>query len=147
MKFLLTLLLTITSAFAQTVISQKEVILPVDLNSTRLKLSSGGYSSLVVKVLVPELADVTIADHRNEGEEAPCLATFEAFTVEEVIQGKPEKLEVPFTITLTKHVWADTQNRVCKVSLTENVVGKIRGFHFTHDRYLDMPDRHIDDCR
>lgn len=147
MKFLLLLSLTLSSAFAQTVISQKEVTLPVDLNTARLKLSRGGYSSEVVKVLVPELADVTIADHRNEGEEAPCLATYEAWTVEEVIQGKPEKLEVPFTITLTKHVWVDTENKVCKVSLTENVIGKIRGFHFTHDRYLEMPDRHVDDCR
>lgn len=147
MKFLLLLSLTLSHVFAETIISEREVILPVDLNTTRLKLSSGGYSSLVVKVLVPELADVTIADHRNAGEDAPCLATFDAFTVEEVLQGKPEKLEIPFTITLKKQVWADSVNKVCKVSLTENVVGMIRGFQFTHDRYLEMPDRHIDDCR
>lgn len=145
MKFLLALSILVSTAFANTVVSERTVILPVDL--TKVKLSNSGYSSHIVKVLIPELADVTIANHRNEDEDAPCLATYEAMKVEEVVQNKPETIEVPLKITLKKHTWVDEENKVCKVGLQELVEGNIRGFNFVHDRWMDMPDRHLEDCR
>lgn len=146
MKFLLIASLTISSAFAQTVISKRSVNLKVDLRTTKIRLSNAGYGEIaVLKVLVPALADVTLADHRNEGEEAPCLATYDTRKVEDVVQGKPEILSVPFKITLTKHVYADQD--VCKVALMELVEGKIRGMNFIHEREIPLPDRNLADCR
>jgi len=148
MKFILlvTSLLT-TQVYADTIISEREVTLPVDLSTARVKLSSRGYSTELVKVLIPELASVTIADHRNPGESAPCLANYEAYTAEEIIQGRPETISVPFKITLTKKTVIDEQKKVCKVSLKESIVGIIRGYKFVHDRQLAMPDRHVEDCQ
>jgi hypothetical protein len=69
-------------------LSEKTVTLDVAINKWNLKFSRAGYSEPVVKVLIPELADVTLLDHRNFRENAPCLATFEAKTPEEVIQNR-----------------------------------------------------------
>ncbi len=52
------------------VISDQVVRLPVRINSETVKLSAAGYSRPMVKVLVPGLADVTVLNHRNEGEGA-----------------------------------------------------------------------------
>jgi hypothetical protein len=135
------------NAFAQVVISEKTVTLPIDLSTAKLKLSSRGYSNLIVKVLVPELADVTLGNHRNEDEEAPCLATYETRDPEDVIQGKPEKIFANFKITLVKTVLADSENNICHVTLSEQISGEIRGFEFFHERSIPLPERDLEDCR
>lgn len=148
MKFMLLLgsLLSL-EVFADSIISERVVSLPVNISSERVKLSRRGYSTDLVKILVPELADVTIANHRNTGESAPCLANYEAYSTDEIIQNRPEIIITPFTITLTKKTVIDEQKKICKVSLKESVVGFVRGFKFVHDRIMTMPDRHMDDCR
>src|SRR3990167_4240343 len=78
------------------VLSKRTVELNVDISTTKLKLSRAGYASPVVKVLVPELADVTILDHRNTGEGAPCLATYETMLPEDVIQNNPGVEKINF---------------------------------------------------
>ena len=129
------------------VLSEKEVTLNVDISTTKMKLSKADYSSPVVKVLVPELADVTILDHRNTGESAPCLATYETLDPKDVIQGNPATEKVNFKVMLVKHTWAETSQNICHVKLIERVEGNIRGFKFTHDIQRSMGIRHMDDCR
>jgi len=147
-KLFFTTLLVSTSAFAdQVILSQNTVSLNVDISTTKIKLSQADYSSPVVKVLVPDLADVTFLNHRNTAEGAPCLATYDTLKPQDVIQDNPVVEKIDFTITLEKSVYSDVLNKVCKVSLTERVEGKIRGFSFGHTRTLAMPERHIDDCR
>lgn len=41
----------------------------------------------------------------------------------------------------------DEQKKVSKVSLKESIMGIVRGYKFVHDRQLEIPDRHADDCR
>ncbi|MCB0349209.1 MAG: hypothetical protein KDD37_10255 [Bdellovibrionales bacterium] len=137
-----------TTASADVVeLSSKVVTLNVDLSTTQVRLSNAGYTSPVLKVLVPELAGVTILDHRNEGEAAPCIATYESLDPEDVIQGNPSVEKVDLKITLSKGLYADVEAGTCRVTLHELVEGKIRGLGFTHSRLLDVGTRHIDDCQ
>lgn len=128
-------------------VSQRIVDVLVDISTTKVKLSDAGYEAPVLKVLVPELADVTIMDHRNEGESAPCLATYDTLNIEEVVQGDPSIERVPLTITLSKLLSKDPENKLCHVMLAERIDGEIRGFNFNHLRQIPVGTRHIDDCR
>lgn len=128
-------------------LSEREVELNVDISTTKVKLSRADYSAPVVKVLVPDLADVTVLDHRNTGEGAPCLATYDTLAPEDVIQNNPVVERVKFKVTLQKATYLDAQAGVCHVSLVELVEGKIRGFNFVHDREVSVGSRHPDDCR
>lgn len=128
-------------------ISKRSVVLNVDISPTNLKLSRADYSMPTVKVLVPELADVTIMNHRNTKEGAPCLATEDTFKPEDVIQGNSAVEKVEFTIELQRQVYKDDEKKTCMVYLVENVTGQIRGFNFSHQRDSEIGLRHIDDCR
>ncbi|MCM2278411.1 MAG: hypothetical protein NDJ89_10085 [Oligoflexia bacterium] len=140
-------LMSVTFVHASgTVISMREVLLPIDISTTRIKLSRADYMAPVVKVLVPELADVTLLDHRNTGEGAPCLATYEATAPEEVIQGRPAIEEARFTVTLKKQAELEPRTSTCSIHLIEEIHGKIRGFAFEHSRTARIGSRHPDDC-
>jgi len=143
----LAIILLSVNTFAQTVISEKTVTLNVDISTARVKLSKAGYSVPLVKVLVPDLADVTLLNHRNEGEEAPCLATYDAFVAEDVIQNNPAIEKANFTIKLSKITTPNAEQGTCQVKLLEEVNGIIRGFQFIHSRSFLMPERNIADCR
>lgn len=132
---------------AEVLISERTVELNVDISSAKLKWSQADYSSPVVKVLVPDLADVTILDHRNTGEGAPCMATYQALSPEEVIQNNPSVEVIPMTITLDKLLTPDLTNGLCHVALRESIIGEIRGFRFEHHKSMEIGTRHIDDCR
>ncbi|XGC81640.1 hypothetical protein ACES2L_03990 [Bdellovibrio bacteriovorus] len=130
------------------VISRKVVELPVDLSTAGIRLSNAGYGTReFVKILIPQLADHTLMNHRNEGESAPCVATFQTFKVEDVVQGNPEVLRVPFTIEVKRRVWADTWSKKCFLSLRENISANVRGFEFIHEREIELPERPLEDCR
>lgn len=149
MKLLFSLLFLLSSfaAFAQssqTVVSQKVVTIPVDLNTAKLKFTNLGYSVPLVKVIVPELAGETLLNHRNEGEDGPCLFTYDAFKVDDVLQDNPEVIDTKFTIKLTRSIFV--LHNVCKVTLIETVEADIRGFLFQHSLSTPMPDRIIEDC-
>ena len=150
-NLILVCLLVSASAHAQSKtveLSKKDVILSVDISTTKLKRSSSGYSTALLKVLVPELADVTILDHRNAGEPAPCLATYDAYSPEDVIQGRPDVEKIKFTITLQKiATLSHDPTQTCSVTLNELVEGTIRGFKFIHERSLVVGNRNVDDCR
>lgn len=153
MKNIILALTTLLSAqtFAadvkQVIVSQKTVDVPITINSTLLKLSQADYSIPTVKILVPALADITVMNHRNSREGAPCLATDATKEPNDIIQNRDEVTTVPMTITLTKLLYVDSVTNKCQVVLTESVTTQIRGFAFYHDRSQAMPSRHIDDCR
>ena len=131
----------------EVVISKRVVKLPVEISATRVKLSQADYSVPVVKVLVPELAAVTLLDHRNTGEGAPCLATSQTRQPHDVIQNHPRIEEVEMTIYLVKNLSPNVVENSCDVSLTEHIDTVIRGFHFSHDRYLSVGVRQLADCQ
>jgi hypothetical protein len=147
MKTLLILVTLITSLSASAVtLHQHKVTLPVDISTTRLLRSNAGYGeNYILKVIIPELADVTFLNHRNPLAGGPCMATYEAFEPSEIIQNNPSVEQVEFEVTLDKETSVD--GNICHVTMSESVVGKIRGFTFQHMVFQKMPDRSVEDCR
>jgi len=136
-----------STAFADTVLSTSTVQLPVDISSAKVVKTNKGYgTTYLVKVLIPALAGPTLMNHRNDGEPAPCMATYETNQISDIVQNNPETLSVPVSIQLVKSVAPSADGKTCQVLLTENVSTIIRGFHFVHSRSQQMPDRDIADC-
>jgi len=148
---LLAVLLLVGTTAAQakeTVISKKTVKLAVDLSTTGIRSSNLGYGdTYFVKILVPGLAAETLLNHRNEGESAPCLATYETFKVEDVVQGQPTTEIHDFEIVQKKVVYPSESENACYVYLVENVETTVRGFKFTHERQTELPKRTLADCQ
>lgn len=148
MKFLILLTsLIVSAAQAESkILHQKKVLLPVNVSSAQLLLSNAGYGQIeILKIIVPELADVTFLNHRNPTAGGPCLATYDSYDPEDVIQGRPGIEKVLFTVKLTKETYASRDT--CFVSMTESVEGMVRGYKFTHTVHQEMPARKLEDCR
>lgn len=128
------------------ILSEREVDMTIDLNSKTLKLSRADYMEPTVKVLIPEIADVTVMNHRNFSEGAPCLATEGTKSPQDVLQGQEGKENIKVRITLSKLLYLDDQN-VCHLTLQEDVETNIRGFKFVHARQSTLPKRVAADCR
>ncbi len=144
--FLLIASLISSLSVSAVTLHKKKVTLPVDISTTRLLMSNAGYGdSYILKVIIPELADITFLNHRNPRAGGPCMATYETVDPEAVLQGNPAIEQVEFDVTLDKGVYFD--GNVCQVSLTETIVGKIRGFTFQHSVTQQMPARSQEDCR
>lgn len=142
------LLSAFTAQAGETIISKKTVKLAVDLSTTGIRSSNLGYGdTYFVKILVPGLAAETLLNHRNEGESAPCLATYETFKVEDVVQNNPTTELHDFEIVQKKVTYPNETNKTCAVYLIEDVSTKVRGFNFVHQRTSELPSRHIDDCQ
>ncbi|WP_409477845.1 hypothetical protein [Pseudobdellovibrio sp. HCB154] len=142
------LLSAFTAQAGETIILKKTVKLAVDLSTTGIRSSNLGYGdTYFVKILVPGLAAETLLNHRNEGESAPCLATYETFKVEDVVQNNPTTELHDFEIVQKKVTYPNETDKTCAVYLIEDVSTKVRGFNFVHQRTSELPSRHIDDCQ
>ena len=129
-----------TLCFAEEVISEKIVSLPVDIGKAKLKFTNLGYGqTYFVKIIVPELAGKTILNHRNVGEDGPCLFTRDTSELNDVLQDKHEVVKTDFKITLIKSTYKNGET--CHLTLVEDIEANIRGYHFEHRRSLPLPDR------
>ena len=128
------------------VISKKIVTIPVDIGTAKIKFTNLGYgSTYFVKLIVPELAAHTILNHRNLGEDGPCLVTYETKSVDDVVNSNPEVVNAKFSITVKKRRHLNRAN-ICEMYLEEYVETKIRGFTFRHLLNHRLPDRVAEDC-
>lgn len=145
--FILLTTLIINAAQAETkVLHKKTVVLPVNVSSAQLLLSNAGYGEIeILKIIVPELADVTFLNHRNPTAGGPCLATYDSVDPQDIIQNRPGIEKVAFKVTLTKDTY-ESGNK-CIITMYESVEGKVRGHNFTHTVFQKMPERKIEDCR
>ncbi|MGI4993441.1 hypothetical protein ACRXCV_12465 [Halobacteriovorax sp. GFR7] len=146
MKVLFVLLFSLMTFANSKVLSIRTVTLPVDVSTAKLKWTNLGYgSTYFVKVIVPELASETIMNHRNLGEDGPCMFTYDTKNLEDVIGDNPGVEDIDFEITLTRFISKNPDGE-CRVSLQENINADIRGFKFTHTLSHQMPNRVGEDC-
>ena len=139
----------------QAVVSDRTTTVNVALNEKSVKCSAAGYEMPRLKVLVPELAGLTVFNHRNIGEEAPCVASRICHHSE---GGQPpvspkdilgsgngvDPIKIRVILKKETHIAGD----VCQVFLVESVFTKIRGLSFTHERSQRIAeDRKAADCR
>ncbi len=130
------------------VVSDRTSTVSVPLNAKTVKCSSADYSAMMLKVLVPDLAGLTVLNHRNTNEGAPCVAAgvcsvkLGPKTILEAGEGVDQ---IKVRVVLRKQT--SIQGEVCHVSLVETVATTIRGVPFFHERVQEVPQRTAADCR
>jgi hypothetical protein len=130
------------------VIRDQTTMVDVDLNDATVKCSAADYSMPMLKVLVPGLAELTVLNHRNTREGAPCVAAGRcsaALGPQNVLKAGAGVDRVPVRVVLKKVTAIDGD--VCHVTLVETVATTIRGLAFSHERSQDVAERAAADCR
>lgn len=130
------------------VIRDQTTTVSVDLNEQTVKCSAADYSALTLKVLVPALDALTVLNHRNTAEGAPCLAAGrcrDGMGPDVILRSGAGIEQIPVRVVLKKVV--NVEGEVCRVSIVETVTTKIRGIPFFHERWQPVADRVVADCR
>lgn len=130
-----------------TVVRDQTTTVSTALNARTVKCSAADYSGPMLKVLVPGLADLTILNHRNTREGAPCVAAGRcgALGPQDVLKAGEGVESIPVRVVLRKLTAVDGE--VCHVTLVETVTTTIRGLAFFHERRQEVADRAAADCR
>jgi len=129
------------------VLSDKTTEVSVVLDKTTVKCSQADYAAPMLKVLIPALAELTILNHRNTAEGAPCVSAGNCFEMgpELILGGGAGTERIPVRVVLSKQIYE--AGGKCHVSLVETVSTVIRGTPFFHERRQVVADRVVDDCR
>lgn len=123
----------------------------VDLNPKTVLCSKADYSMPMLKVLIPELAGITLLDHQNTGAGAPCVTTgqvcdFDGVGPEAILQGRSGRESIQVEVIAERFESIDHQTQKCEVMLKETVNTVIRGQTLTHERWADLGQRNYQDC-
>ena len=132
----------------ESVVRDETTDVDVELNAATVKCSVSGYSAAMLKILVPALADLTVLDHRNISEGAPCIAAGRCdgnLGPQNILQSGDGTDVIPVRVVLKKT--AQLEGAVCRVFLVETVTTQVRGVPFFHERRQEVASRKAEDCR
>lgn len=133
---------------SERVVSDRTSEVVVVLTQQTVKCSAADYQAPMLKVLVPQLAELTILNHRNTREGAPCIAAgrcTESLNPQSILSRSEGAERVPVRVVLKKRTELDGQT--CRVTLVETVTTRISGIPFFHERLQDVAERSAEDCR
>jgi len=133
---------------ARSVVSDQTTSVEVSISAKTVKCSAADYSAPMLKVLVPGLAELTVLNHRNTREGAPCIAAGrcgEGLGPQDILKAGEGTDRIPVRVVL--HKVAELDGEVCHVTLIESVTTTIRGVPFFHERSQEVADRTAADCR
>lgn len=126
-----------------TEVQRKTVTIPLNIVPSSFRVTN---TYPAVKVLLPELAAMTLLNHREDDDEAPSLLS-KASRIQDIVQNKPATETVTVTIVLRKAAWIDEAEQICHLSLEESADMQIRGVKFRNFSSTELPDRNVADCR
>lgn len=130
------------------VVSDRTTTVSTPINDKTVKCSAADYSGPMLKVLVPGLADLTVLNHRNTREGAPCVAAGRCgaqLGPQSILKSGAGVDDVKIRVILRKETAIEGQ--VCRVSLIETVATTIRGVEFHHERVQEVAERTAADCK
>jgi hypothetical protein len=132
---------------ALNIVSDRTTTVDADLNSKTVKCSAADYSGPMLKVLVPGLADLTVLNHRNTREGAPCVAAGRCGAIgpQDILKTGEGVERIKIRVVLRKET--AIEGEVCHVSLIETVATTIRGVEFHHERVQEVAERAAADCK
>jgi hypothetical protein len=113
--------------------------------------SHADYSATFLKVLIPQLASLTLLDHQNTDAGAPCVAAGECapfgdHAPADILDEADTTEPVDVTVRATRVNEIDHEAQTCTTSLIERVDVVIRGVSFGHERYASLGTRPYTDC-
>jgi hypothetical protein len=121
----------------------------VTLDDSTVLCSSADYSGTFLKVLIPQVADVTLFDHRNTSVNAPCIAAgpcTDDVNPASIVDADDTTEDIALRVVLTSNAVPNVELGTCTVTLTEQLFTTIRGVEFFHQREGVISERSIDDC-
>ena len=121
----------------------------VVLDESTVLCSAADYSATFLKVLIPQIADVTLFDHRNAGVDAPCIAAgacTDALSPATILDSCHPNEQIDVNVALISEYHIDHDQKTCAVSLVERINTEIRGIRFFHTRGGDISSRTYQDC-
>jgi len=131
-------------------VHNKTTTVEIKLNTNTVVCSPVDYRRPMLKILIPQLANLTLLDHRNEGAGAPCVAAAECqpghSPADILTPGSPEVESVPVHVGVFRWTEVDPESGQCHVVLVEEVHLIVRGIPFYHKRQTGLGTRHPEDC-
>jgi hypothetical protein len=161
MKNIFTLLFSATlslSSFANTefktkVISIREVNLEIVLDSQTVLCSRADYGAEFLKILIPQLAELTFLDHRNRGAGAPCVGAgmcgndwHDGPRPGDILDVNKPTEQITVKIELSRSFSLNHETKECNVGMEEKIFTNVRGIEFFHNRYAPLGERNYEDC-
>lgn len=135
--------------FHETLVHNTTTPVTVKLDEDTVLCSSADYGALFLKILIPDLAKLTLLDHQNFGAGAPCVAAGMCEPGNEpadVIDPAYPTAQVNINVKAIRLDMVDAAEQTCETSLIERVHVKIRGIDFTHERSAPLGSRPFADC-
>jgi uncharacterized protein (TIGR03382 family) len=132
-------------------VHQTRTSVEIELTPETVVCSHADYSAAFLKVLMPELAPITLLDHQNLDAGAPCVAAgpcapFGDAEPADILDDTRPTEPVDIDVQATRIDQIDDQARTCQTSLRERVDVVIRGVAFFHERYAELGSRPYGDC-
>lgn len=158
MKFLITTILSLSFMAAaqaadvrEQLVSDKTSEIIVELNNDTVICSQADYSASFLKILIPQLKDLTVFDHRNFGAGAPCVAAgmcapFGQSGPLDILNAEKPKEKIKVNVVLKRIFSLNEEKQTCHVSLSEDVTTTVRGIKFFHKRSGSIGERLFSDC-
>lgn len=140
----------------ETLVHEKTTAVEVELNDRTVLCSAADYQAEMLKIVIPQLADLTLLNHRNTNAGGPCVsagicrpAGSEAgLEPGDILKpGLPEVESIPVTVKLTRVTSISSDQSGCDVSLKEEIHLVVRGIPFYHVRWHFLDARVGSDCR
>jgi hypothetical protein len=126
---------TANAATRTRVLKDTTTLIALELTPQTVFCTARGYTSIQLKVSVPELDDLAHFDHRVVGENLPCItggACDDAFQPGGIIRPDERFAIVPMQVVLTENLTINDEARTCFRSLHERVTSTIRDKPFSH---------------
>ena len=133
----------------ETVVHDTTTSVSLKLDASTVLCSSADYGALFLKVLIPELAPITLLDHQNTGAGAPCVAAGPCQPgnmPSDIIDSKYPNATADINVKAIRIDEADAMAQTCTTTLREEVAVTIRGKEFKHTRYASLGERPFSDC-
>ena len=130
-------------------ISDVTTRMTVTLDDSTVLCSSADYSGTFLKVLIPQVADVTLFDHRNFSVNAPCIAAgpcTEVLSPATILETDDVTEDIDLRVVLSSTAVPNVDLGTCTVTLTEQLFTTIRGVEFFHQRSGLISERQLADC-
>lgn len=151
------LLLGLASSASAAVETREELVhetttsVELELTPDTVICSHADYSSTFLKVLIPQLASITLLDHQNTDAGAPCVAAGECAPFGDHAPGDIlDELDTTETVDIavraTRMDEIDHEAKTCTTTLIERVDVLIRGVPFAHQRLASLGSRPYGDC-
>lgn len=138
------------------VISDYTYDLAIDLNDKTVQCLIGDYGASSLKVVIPDLKELTNLDHTSRGAAGPCVTAgfcnqMHVFPPTDtrlsslITPSKPSE-NIKLRVVMSEVFFADIQGKRCGHFYREEVSTIIRGIPFNHVREIALAKVELADC-